>query len=439
MNRHPAWGHRRIIGLIVLLAAVVLAGYPLLALADFSVSDWQYVKSITLPPAWGEAMLAEVVVDSQVFAQANKGLGDLRIVRDGAEEVPYQLAITRGGSRRTSHKGLIQDLGNLPGRHTELVIDLGQPGLLHNEVEIFTTSKNFQRKVELESSNDGESWLTVSQGVEIYDFTVAKRNFNARNTRVQYTESTARYLQVRIINGGEAPLAITGASAASLVEEEPLRTEYAAQIIDRGEDSTKGISRLTVDLATPALPTDRLTLDIGETNFHRRVTLEGSLDGESWRAISGSGEVYAYETPKFTGSNLLVDYPEVTYRYLRLSIHNKDDAPLAVDEAAASGLQRRLIFQPTLGATYGLYYGNAEARQPSYDLERFLPYLETDNLPGAELGEQRNNAQFARPEPPFSERFPWLITLGVAAVATVAGLLLFGVLRQAKKSLPPPE
>ena len=439
MNSLPDSRHRRIIGLVVLLAAVVLAGYPLLALADFSVSDWQYVKSITVPPDLGEATLAEVTVDSQVFAQANKGLGDLRIVRDGEAEVPYQLAITRGGSQRTSHKGLIQDLGHVPGHHTELVIDLGRPGLLHNEVEIFTTSKNFRRKVELESSSDGESWLTMSQGVEIYDFTVAKRNFNARNTRVQYTESTARYLRVRILNGEEAPLAITGASAASRVEEEPRRTEYPGRIIDREEDSTRGISRLTLDLGTTGLPTDRLTLGTGETNFHRRVTLEGSLDGESWRAISGSGEVYAYETPKFTGRDLTVDYPEVTYRYLRLSIHNQDDAPLAVGEIAASGLRRRLIFQPALGATYGLYYGNREARQPYYDLGQVLPYLETDNLPSAELGEQRNNAQFARPELPVSERFPWLITLGVAAVAAVAGLLLFGVLRQAKKVLPPPE
>ena len=430
---------RSIVGLVLLLAAVVVSGvYPMLALAHFSVSEWQYVKSITLPPGLGHAMLAEVAVDSQVFAQANKGLGDLRIVRAGEEEEPYQLVITQGGSQRTSHKGQIQDLGHVPGRHTELVIDLGQPGLLHNEVEIFSTSKNFRRKVQVESSNDGESWLTVSQGVEIYDFTIKECNFKARNTRVQYTESTARYLRVRILNGGEAPLTITGASAASL-EEEPLRTEYPVQLIDPREDSTRKVSILTVDLVTQGLPTDRLTLVTGETNFHRRVTLEGSPDGESWRAISGSGEVYAYETPKFPGSNLMLDYPEVTYRYLRLSIHNQDDAPLSVSEVAASGLRRRLIFQAAPGATYGLYYGNTEAINPSYDLERFLPYLETDNLPSAELGEQQNNAQFTRPEIPVSERFPWLITLGVAAVTAVAGLLLFGVLRQAKKVLPPPE
>ena len=103
MNSLKSLPHRRITGLAVLLAAVVLSGYPLLVLADFSVSDWQYVKSIALPPGIAEVMLAEVVVDSQVFAAANKGLGDLRIVRDEEEEAPYQLTITRGGSRRTSH------------------------------------------------------------------------------------------------------------------------------------------------------------------------------------------------------------------------------------------------------------------------------------------------------------------------------------------------
>ena len=146
MNKLSAWRHRWIIGLVVLLSAVILAGDPLLALADFSMSEWQYVKLITLPRDMGEAMLTDGTVDSQ-------------------------------------------------------------------------------------------------------------------------------------------------------------------------------------DLATTGLPTDRLTLGTGDTNFHRRVTLEGSLDGEIWRSISGSGEVYAFETPKFTGSKLRVDYPEVTYRYLRLSIHNQDDAP----------------------------------------------------------------------------------------------------------------
>ncbi len=135
----------------------------------------------------------------------------------------------------------------------------------------------------------------------------------------------------------------------------------------------------------------------------------------------------------------MVDYPEATFRYLRLSIDNQDDAALDVGEVAASGLRRRLIFQAAPVATYGLYYGNTKARQPSYDLERFLPYLETDDLPGAALGAQQNNAHFALPELPVSERFPWLITLGVAAVAAVAGLLLLGVLRQAEKVLPPPE
>ncbi len=79
--------------------------------------------------------------------------------------------------------------------------------------------------------------------------------------------------------------------------------------------------------------------------------------------------------------------------------------------------------------TYALYYGN--------DLERLLPYLETEDLPVARLGPESLNPQFTVPQPPVSERFPWLITLGVVLAALVVGALLFGVLRQAKNLLPP--
>ena len=44
----------------------------------------------------------------------------------------------------------------------------------------------------------------------------------------------------------------------------------------------------------------------------------------------------------------------------------------------------------------------------------------------------------APPEPPASERYPWIITVAVIAAAIAVGGLLFGFIKQAKKSLPPP-
>ena len=88
-----------------------------------------------------------------------------------------------------------------------------------------------------------------------------------------------------------------------------------------------------------------------------------------------------------------------------------------------------------------LYYGNEEARAPSYELERVFPYLVTENLPEAQLGVHSSNPLFMEPAPPtvpFTERYPWLLPTVVAMAALLIGLFLASLLRQIRKVLPPP-
>ena len=63
-------------------------------------------------------------------------------------------------------------------------------------------------------------------------------------------------------------------------------------------------------------------------------------------------------------------------------------------------------------------------------------------LPEAKIGSQVTNPRFVEkkpPEPPLSERFPWLFPTVVAVAAIMVALLLIGILRQARKVLPPPK
>ena len=89
------------------------------------------------------------------------------------------------------------------------------------------------------------------------------------------------------------------------------------------------------------------------------------------------------------------------------------------------------------GYRYKLYYGNTEARQPSYDIERVFPYLVTEALPEVKLGDQSANPYFTEKKPPVSERFPWLFPAVVAVAAIAVALLLFVIFRQVRKVLPP--
>ena len=424
---------------VVILAVLLSLLAPSSAVADFSLKDWQFVKSIHIPPVLGEDGLVEVLPDPQVFSGAARGLMDLRIVQGNEQEVPYEVVVEKDSRERRSFSVSIRDLGFVPGQHSSFVADLGQEGLLHNEIEVFISSQNFQRDVIVEGSNDARPWAVLQEGTKIFDFTLEERNFTARETRVRYPESTARFLRVRIMNDGEEPLEITGASVFSVTETLAEEVSYPASISERTEDSTDRTSLIVFDLGNKGLPTSRLTIHTPQVNFYRNVALEGTGDAPSWSLIQRSGVLYSYDTPKFVGDKLTLIYPETTFRYLRLTINNEDNHPLPIEGVEVFGVPRKLIFQAQPGASYELYYGSPEARASSYELERILPFLEVENLPVGNLGPQRNNLGFKAARLPFSERYAWLITVAVVAAAVAVAILLFGVVRKAKKVLPPPS
>ena len=418
----------------VLLTATVVS-------ADFSLAHWQFFKPVVLPPSPSAGDLVELTLDREVFRDSAVGQSDLRLIREGDEEVAYQLVLAEGREEREPVPVELRDLGYQPGGYTSFVVDVGEGGRLHNEIEISATGKNFRRQAVIEVSQDAQTWLVVQEGREIFDFTVPGQNFTARNTRIAYPQSGARYLRVRVINGEEEPLEVTGATVSLREYEPPVELAYSPSVISRTEEADTQSSVLILDLGSQGIPTRRLSWRTSAVNFHRNVDVEGSNDMENWQRRGGAA-VYSYDTPKFVGHRLEVDYSESFYRYYRLRIHNRDNPPLALEAINLFGVERKVIFKARPGGDYALYYGNPEARSPSYDLERVLPYFETAGLPVATLGPHQVNPAFTPlnpPELPVTERLPWLMPTGVALAALVVAALLYGVIRQARKVLPPPN
>ncbi|MBI2329416.1 MAG: DUF3999 family protein, partial [Chloroflexi bacterium] len=356
-------------------------------LADFSLRDWRYAKTVTLPAGLQQESLVEIVPEREVFAGSAYGLVDLRIIADGGTEVPYKLEVSKAEHQRTSFPVALRDKGYIPGQYTSFTADLGRTGILHNEIEFQAYSTNFRRTAVVEASNDGTIWAKVTEQT-VYDFTVKERNFTTRNTRVRYPDNTARYLRVKIADEGEGSLQIGSASVFYMKETLAREIPWPATILGTSRDTDQGTTLVEVDLATPGVPSYRLAIKVPEVNFHRGVTLQASADREAWRTILSRSEIYAYDTPKFVGSNLVITYPETTFRYLRLSIYDEDSPPLSVQGVDVWGLRRRLVFSANPNYSYQLYYGNLEARQPYYDIERVFPYLVTEELPEAKLAPQ---------------------------------------------------
>lgn len=445
-DRRRLWFGKLII-LMLLAATAAAALLPAFrAAADFALAEWQYYKPLALPPEPAAGQLAAATLDREVFQSAAAAgrpdlppLRDLRVIREGGTEVPYQLRIADGRAERETAPAQIRDLGHLPGQYTSFIADLGAGGPRHNEVEIFTDSATFGRKTMVEARRDDATpWVILQEGAEIFAFAVTERDFAARHTRIRYPESTARYLRVRIINGGAEPLNITGAAVSRVRERAEQERDYRPAVVRRGEDAAARATVVTLDLGGPGIPTSRLSFHTPAANFHRDARIAGSADGNRWDELNAAA-VYRYSTPRFSDSRREITYPESRYRYYRLTVENGDDLPLPLGDIVLHGLARRVIFPAEPGAGYALYYGNPAARQPSYELERLAAWLETEDLPIAELGAQQSNPSFTGHRLPLTERYPWLITAAVVVAALVLAALLYGVIRQARGRLRPPE
>ena len=421
---------------IALLALGLVAGTTTSVYADFDLAHWQFFKRVTLPPEVQQGQLVELTLDREVFLESNPGERDLRLVGVRDREIPYQLTTLEKMERRELAPAVVRDIGYVEGEYSTLVADTGERGSLHSEVVIETGAENFRRTVAVETSADGDSWAVVREDGEIFDFTPADRQFRVNRTAVTYPQSAVRYLRVKVLSQGEPSLPIDGVKVFLVEETAAQESEYlpAATSFARTEGGT---TQYRIDLGTSGIPVSRLSSEAVGTNFHRRAVIEGSDDGEEWRWLV-EDELYSFDTPKFRGSDLVMEFPESRYRYYRLSVDEGDNVPVSLWRFSFHGSDRLLRFQAEPGGEYSLYYGNPAAEAPVYDLQRVTPYLETEGLPVATLGSQQLNEAFTGPDVPVTERLPWLLPVGVALAAAVLAALLYGVIRQARKALPPP-
>lgn len=406
--------------------------------ADFTSSQWQYRAPIVVTTQSGKAASVELVLNDVVYQHANNTLSDLRIMRD-VTEVPYVMTKSAPRRQQEVYRARIFNKGSVPGESTTFMVDVGSNGIFHNQLHIDTTSHNFTRQVEVRGSTDATNWVVLERAARVYDFTIdntsASRGSSVQETTVYYPETTYRYLQINIIDRGEAPLVIGGAQIRREVSVPAKRVPYATTIVEQHEDPEHQATVLAVDMLARGIPTDQMNLDIAGGNFQRSVALEGSDDQKQWSPVLFRDAIFSFDTSKFSGSKTTIDYPESHYRYFRLTIFNKDNAPLQVRSVLAQGYIRTLVFEGTPTTAYTLYYGNPKARYPEYDLEKYIDYMDSTVRHGATVGNEQLNPEFkAPPVPvvPFTERYPGLLLATLLLMVLVIAGLLVKVLKSAK-------
>jgi hypothetical protein len=396
--------------------ALVLLLYADLLMADFKRSDWQFSKPLKTDAAQSSGY-SRFSLDGQAFHHSLTSLADLRIIDDLGKEVSYALLEERESTTQEQYSPKIFNRAVLPGKYSTLTLDL-EKEIANNTLTLKTKSRNFKRRVEIAGSSDGKQWFVLKDDAYIFDFSGEQK---VQLTTVKYSETRYRYLQVKVWNGPEPPLELEGASLSRVTTITPRRVTRASTHLSREEDPKLKATVCVLDLSYQNLPSDFLILETPEENFSRLVEVQGSNDQKIWQTQAQS-EFYRFRTAKYSVEKKTLLYPEARHRYLKVIVYNHDDPPLKLGAFEVQGIEKHLIFQFDRSRQYSLYYGNANAQAPQYDIQRVKNYLSVDSLPRALLEGQKDNHDYR----PRGRKRPWTETQPVlfwgVLILLVAGL-----------------
>lgn len=412
-----------------ILLITIMAALPgcLAVFAQAAASSWPFFVEVT-PVGAG---INQFAVPLHVLDKAGENLADLRLYDANSREIPYAVRVRAGEDDAEEVDGRLFNRANIGSTASEASVDLEQDPGEHNEVEIETEGVNFRRSVDIEGSDTGTGWKTLTTGGVIFSFGSASST--ARSNRVSYPVSRYRYLRVRVFADKpreEQPPVITGVKVLMSRREKSEITTWPVSLPDYRllRHNSAPASAWTLDLDA-RVPCDRLLLNVHDESFSRPFEVEVVDDPNNIRLVA-SGELTRRRDDQ---KPVTITFDEVYARKLRLIVTDHSNQPLNVFAVEAGAPLRQLFFElkEPSAQPLRLYFGNAKATEPNYDFEDELQSRLTTPVHATVAGPLTNNPDY-RPDPlPFTERVPWLIYIVLTASSVALGLILFSLARAA--------
>ncbi len=392
-----------------LLGGLLLAAVAIQSAPQSSVAYFSHVREVEVSDATRQNYM---VVDEQIWSEAQDDLADLRLYAADGTEIPYALRLERSATLQTDADVKLLQPGTIGGK-TQFVLDVSGVEE-YNRVRLHLESRDFIARATVEGSDDlrAAHWLKLAE-VTIYDFSKEKLG---SNSTLRLPDTRFRYLRITI-SGGVSPEQVQGASVARYAEKPGQWTMVRELTGFREEGKTTVIS-----LDWPArLPLERVTfaVDPEQINFRRefqvfnnenRPVASGSLSRVRVKRVGGQVD----------SEELALDLNGVRSSRFRIVIQNGDDPPIRLRSVQGLALERRVYFDPRGNSRLKLYYGDPQLTSPVYDYAKFF---QADAAASAArlASHARNTAYTGRPDTrPWSERNPAI--LWVALVLAVAGL-----------------
>jgi hypothetical protein len=130
------------------------------------------------------------------------------------------------------------------------------------------------------------------------------------------------------------------------------------------------VQRATFDLSASNLAVTSLRFDTSTPAFARDVLIEHGDDGATWIA-DANDRISRFRQG---AANVVIDVADGRARFWRVSVDDRDDAPLANLRVTLYASAHEIVFPVVRGRRYALTFGDPELAAPVYDLPARLQH-----------------------------------------------------------------
>jgi hypothetical protein len=463
------------------LAWSALAARP----APAAQPNARFAKPLEMPALENEELVA-APLDSDVYAATGEQFSDLRLLDAAGHEVAYVLRKAATKRSRVEQRRFPVEKPTVHprddgGLEITFEIDLKKHPKPPQGFTLVTPLRNFERRVQISASTDGETWTPLVTDGLVFDYS-------------QFMDVHNRDLPLPT----EAPAPAEGADAAGAapgryrIVIDDVTQELQSQLLEltrhlQGDDETSRTERVVVDrqpfridrieawydvdvvdsrvevekaypLAGFRLeqdadakatyvyvdarrePLTKLTIETGDRNFSRaaHVEVEGTAAPQKakrdWRRTLGSATLSRLDFRSLRREDLSIALPQSRESRYRVVIENRDSPPLAITGVAGRGSVYEVVFLAKSGEQYRLAYGDETAAAPAYDTAALAASLAEGYEPlVATLGEQV--ALAAAPDAPPQRLVqllndPRFLGGGIALLVVILGVGLYRATRR---------
>ena len=398
------------------LIVTIILIFPIFVLAKFNLEDWKYYKEIeNFTKNQG---LGIVNLDEETLIYSENDLADLRLIDEVDEEIPYILEDNNYSKEREINKinyiypKLINNTST-PEKESSVVLEMPNKGVMVNSLIIESPTKNFQTKAKIYGSDEIGDWKLIKENSYIYNYYDSKGSVNEYDTTIDISNSVFKYYRLIIENSNEKAIKISQVKAAFIENKKKdieIETAINYDIIENNEDQA---SDIIVEAKGEGLFINKFLIKTDSVNFSRDILLFASDDKDNWKFIK-KGYIFNFDTPKFKGGKMYIEFRENVNKFYKISILNNDNQPINIDNLKSFRNEKKIIFTVDNHDNPRLFFGNSNIGIPQYDLQNYIDYYDFEKAEEFFLSDLNQNDNYKKApvkKAPVLERIPYLLSV----------------------------